>query len=862
MEYDSKMGRNFTHLFFFVVMISGAAIAAPSNDECTNAMDLTEGVASTDNSAGATDSGVNHCAGSDDLDVWYFYRPDESKYINVSLCGSDFDTTVALYDGCGGVEVACNDQSTECGDPDVSYLACVPVIKNRDYFVRVAGFGSTTGNISVLVEEATCSPPAEDECASAPNVFIDTPVTGSTVGATDSGAARCAGDDALDVWYRYQPSLDGPVSISLCGSDFDTTLSVFDGCGGTAIACNNDTQIPCANPLSSSIDCLELDAGQIYYIRIAGVGGTTGDYDLVITGCVPENDDCANALPLTEAASVTGFTSYATDSGAERCVAVDAVDVWYAYTAPATQTVQFTICDANSDTTLSIFDGCGGSLLDCNDDSLFCGPYWSRVACFPVVMGETYLVRVSAWDYLKGRFNLGVAPMVCDAPENDDCANALALTAGVTAYGDTTAATGTDVSACSTRDYYDIWYSYTPAANTIVDVNTCGSNVDTSLEILDACGGTSLDCGDDSGGSLCDRNAFITDFAMTGGTTYLLRVAGYAGDRGPIAVTVSDAAAPAAILITPSTVGPTNAASVTFTVKFDQAVLNFNDENDLVLIENGVTHGGAVFSGSGADYTVTVTGLDGTGTISLAISTASDVTNAGLLPLSYSIASAAVAIDHAGPVATLSTSTGSPTNSGISVSIDFDEAPIGFDLTDVTADNAMLSNFYGSGTAYHVAVAAVADGPFGISLTAGTFADALGNLNTAAPTLSRVYDGTAPVISDLQAVPSEAEPGQTVTISFSTDEDFVPLPLVTVNGHEAESGTKGTYTFTYLVQLTDPSGPAEIAITGFDTAGNTTYLESTAALTIVNPNYVPLPAWPLAIALGIAATVTMRRRRG
>jgi hypothetical protein len=99
---------------------------------------------------------------------------------------------------------------------------------------------------------------------------------GSTVGASCMGKSSCGYNDKYAVWYSYTPQSDETVTISLCGSSFDTTLAVFDSCGGIELACNDDY---CALQSELTID---LTAGQTYLIRVAGYNGQMGDYTLTI----------------------------------------------------------------------------------------------------------------------------------------------------------------------------------------------------------------------------------------------------------------------------------------------------------------------------------------------------------------------------------------------------------------------------------------------------------------------------------------------------------------------------------------------------------------------------------------------------
>ena len=97
--------------------------------------------------------------------------------------------------------------------------------------------------VLVLIAGISCTAaaaPPNDDCASAIAVTEGVPYNGSTVGATGTDISECANNDWRDVWHSYTPSSNGFATVSLCGSSFDTTLSVFDDCGGTELACNDD----------------------------------------------------------------------------------------------------------------------------------------------------------------------------------------------------------------------------------------------------------------------------------------------------------------------------------------------------------------------------------------------------------------------------------------------------------------------------------------------------------------------------------------------------------------------------------------------------------------------------------------------
>jgi subtilisin family serine protease len=137
------------------------------------------------------------------------------------------------------------------------------------------------GNISDSAMVNVVNPPDNDECGNSITVEEGVAFRGSTVDATGSDITSCAGNDALDVWHNYTPAVSECVTISTDGSNFDTTLAVFDACGGTELACDDDG----GSGLNSQIT-IDLTAGQTYQIRIAGYGGGVGDYALTASsGC-------------------------------------------------------------------------------------------------------------------------------------------------------------------------------------------------------------------------------------------------------------------------------------------------------------------------------------------------------------------------------------------------------------------------------------------------------------------------------------------------------------------------------------------------------------------------------------------------
>src|SRR5690606_995765 len=143
-----------------------------------------------------------------------------------------------------------------------------------------------------------------------------------------------------------------------------------------------------------------------------GYGGDTGDFTLRVTGGggapAPDNDDCANAIARSDGAAVSGSNLGATGPGLSSCTSGDAADVWYAYSVAANDTITVSTCGSALDTSLAVFDACGGAELACNDDNepaCGTGSFQSQVT-FSGQAGQTYLIRVAGWNNTTGAFTV------------------------------------------------------------------------------------------------------------------------------------------------------------------------------------------------------------------------------------------------------------------------------------------------------------------------------------------------------------------------------------------------------------------------------------------------------------------------
>ena len=139
---------------------------APVNDACENALPVTDGVTYFDTATATTDGPVEpdfFPLGDHQLhrDVWFNYRASCSSTLTVSVCGSEFDTKLAVYDSstCPPPEAAIASSDEFCGDVSpVQSQVSLPTTQGTFYKIRVGGFGTQRGSdCFVAHDSAGCS---------------------------------------------------------------------------------------------------------------------------------------------------------------------------------------------------------------------------------------------------------------------------------------------------------------------------------------------------------------------------------------------------------------------------------------------------------------------------------------------------------------------------------------------------------------------------------------------------------------------------------------------------------------------------------------------------------------------------------
>ena len=262
----------------------------PANDECSGAIALTVNtdfscaVQTLGTITAATASAVDAtaCFGTENDDVWFSFVATATTHrvqLN-NVVGTTTDLYHSLWTGtdCGTLTLV----PGTCSDPNTSNPTGLTI--GTTYYVRVYSWANAVHSVSFNICIGTPpAPPVNDTCANAIAVDCSDVVTGSTAnGATDTGNNASA-----DVWYSYSGAA-GDITASLCtNTNFDTFIRVFDTCGGTQIASNDDS---CGTQSSVTFTA---NGTSTYYIMVEGYGTATGSFELTIA-CVLNADSFDN----------------------------------------------------------------------------------------------------------------------------------------------------------------------------------------------------------------------------------------------------------------------------------------------------------------------------------------------------------------------------------------------------------------------------------------------------------------------------------------------------------------------------------------------------------------------------------------
>jgi hypothetical protein len=338
---------------------------------------------------------------------------------------------------------------------------------------------------------------------------------------TGASADHPCGLSGPTVWYRFTAPSAGTLDLNTCGTQYDTTLTVFAGavcppsCASTVL--NNDDF--CGLQSGGSIAVV---AGTTLQIALRGFAGASGPAVLNVQFTPTPGQTCAAP------GIIIGDGDYPfNNQGAPTnnpCSPVPTV--WFRYVAPASGVLNLTFCDSVFDTYVRVFSGAGCPVacnsIASNDDA--CG--LQSMLSFPVTAGETYHIAVYGFG---GATGAGLMSLSLLPTPNGNCGQAPTLTEnGSYPFSNV----GAPISNPCLNTNRVVWFRWVAPSDGIVAADTCGSPLDTVLWAFEGpdcptiCDGV-IALNDDS----CGLQSQIS-FVATAGTVYYFGVGGFLDETG------------------------------------------------------------------------------------------------------------------------------------------------------------------------------------------------------------------------------------------------------------------------------------------------------------------------------------------
>jgi hypothetical protein len=306
--------------------LSGVTIGGLPNDNCSNPTLVSNGTYAF-STFGATTDGPNEPVNCNFFsftqigqDIWFCYTATCTGTATVSLCGSTFDTKMAIYDGCScplsGSSIVCNDDFCT-----LQSQVAFPTTAGHQYLLRVGGYQSATGSGTMNISCAGSGPLCDVQCSSSSfegesdcGLSTDTvnggcnstpPVFSSIVCNQSFCGTLAASGGARDTdWYELQVSSPTQINWSVI-AECDIVIGVINNSGVANCAGINGFRVmaqggPCQQ--ITVTDCLPAGTWWLYIAPPVGATVSCGaeyDAELTCSSCGAPSGACCNGQTCT-----------------------------------------------------------------------------------------------------------------------------------------------------------------------------------------------------------------------------------------------------------------------------------------------------------------------------------------------------------------------------------------------------------------------------------------------------------------------------------------------------------------------------------------------------------------------------------
>ena len=284
------------------------------------------------------------------------------------------------------------------------------------------------------------------------------------------------------------------------------------------------------------------------------------------------------------------------------CICCPGTEIWYKFTASASNAAEYTIYTSGSLDTMGYLYSSNGTLITSNDDG---GGSLNFSITEELTYGATYYVKVKAYGSNTGNYNIRVGYTTQsssgggnDSDGSNDQASAIQLTLNSWQSGEI---------CCPDAE---IWYKFTPGTSAYYTVYTIGS-LDTYGYLYDS-NSNQIDSDDDNGTGM----NFKMVYHLTANQTYYIRAKAYGNSTGSFSIAVTDTVFVESVMIDASyvTLNKDETATLSATVLPSYATnktIRWESSDTGVVTVNAST--GKITAVNGGSACVTAYSQDGSG---------------------------------------------------------------------------------------------------------------------------------------------------------------------------------------------------------------------------------------------------------
>jgi hypothetical protein len=425
-------------------------VTPPSNDFCSNAIDLSVGVScipqpytselSTAESVGvASNPGCGFFQGGD---VWFTFEVPASGNFRIELENvSNGTSNWVVYSGACG-----NFTELFCSSSNKNYVR--PDLAGETLYLRVFRINSPQGsNFTLCIWEI--EPPVNDNCANALDLTVNDECLlsnfSSQYSVAESGIApnpSCGFYQGGDVWFKFTAPESGNFSIHKTSvSSGVLACALYTGdCGNfTEVFCSSDNLAAVSNPAIG---------GEVIYLRAYRFNSDQGsDFTLCVRATdTAVNNNCSAALSLAVGTTCNPVIFDNFNTSAEpglapdpSCAQFNGSDVWFTFDLPASgQAVVNLTAISGGEFAAVVYAGSCGSFTEVD-----CAANGGQIVLSePSLSSQTLYVRVfRVGSSFGGEFSLCILSGDCSGVAGgtaffDECGTCVGGTTGLEPCGE------------------------------------------------------------------------------------------------------------------------------------------------------------------------------------------------------------------------------------------------------------------------------------------------------------------------------------------------------------------------------------------------------------------------------------------